>query len=131
VLAVNHGSGEVVVLPIHKNGAVEAPVSACKPGANAHMIMGAPLSEHYFVSCKGSGDIAQVTFDPVTATLRLKSTVAIGAGTGPRHLAFHPNQRRAYLINELSNTITVLRYIDKTGTLDLINQTQVRVVFLG
>lgn len=29
-------------------------------------------------------------------------------GSGPRHLAFHPTRRTAYLVSELANTITVL-----------------------
>lgn len=37
------------------------------------------------------------------------------AGTGPRHLVFHPNGKYAYVFGELANTITVLEYNSGTG----------------
>jgi 6-phosphogluconolactonase len=37
-------------------------------------------------------------------------TTVIKAGSGPRHLAFHPNGLFAYLINEMVATITVFAY---------------------
>ncbi|MDH6365736.1 6-phosphogluconolactonase [Enterococcus sp. PF1-24] len=40
----------------------------------------------------------------------------VEAGTGPRHLAFHPNQKVAYLFGELDNTITVLSYNQADGS---------------
>lgn len=36
--------------------------------------------------------------------------------TGPRHLAFHPNQQIAYLFGELDSSITVLRYNKEDGS---------------
>ncbi len=33
-------------------------------------------------------------------------------GSGPRHMAFHPNHQYAYVINELSGKVTVLSYHD-------------------
>src|SRR5262249_52230124 len=37
-------------------------------------------------------------------------SVNVKAGFGPRHLAFHPNGRLAYLISEMEPTITVFSY---------------------
>ncbi|MAE60444.1 MAG: hypothetical protein CMJ49_03705 [Planctomycetaceae bacterium] len=42
------------------------------------------------------------------------------AGAGPRHLAFHPNGRFAYLLNELNSTMTVFEYDAATGGLSEI-----------
>lgn len=36
-------------------------------------------------------------------------------GTGPRHLAFHPNEKVAYLFGELDSTLVVLTYDAATG----------------
>lgn len=36
-------------------------------------------------------------------------------GDGPRHLVFHPNDRFAYLVNELAGTVTALEYSDAEG----------------
>ena len=36
--------------------------------------------------------------------------LATSPGAGPRHIAFHPNGKWAYVINELDSTVTALRY---------------------
>jgi 6-phosphogluconolactonase len=38
-------------------------------------------------------------------------------GAGPRHFSFHPNEKYAFLINELDLTMTSLAYDEKLGTL--------------
>jgi 6-phosphogluconolactonase len=42
---------------------------------------------------------------------------ALTPGSGPRHFAFHPNGRFAYVINELSNTVAVFGYDADAGRL--------------
>lgn len=41
----------------------------------------------------------------------------IHPGAGPRHLAFHPEGRFAYVINEVDSTVSVLGYEPETGEL--------------
>ena len=36
------------------------------------------------------------------------SKLAMESGAGPRHMTFHPNKKWAYVLNELSSTVTVL-----------------------
>ena len=36
--------------------------------------------------------------------------IAMPPGSGPRHFAFHPNQRFAYVINELASRVTAFQY---------------------
>lgn len=43
--------------------------------------------------------------------------VKVKAGAGPRHFAFHPNRRYAYVINELDSTLTAFSYDETNGTL--------------
>ncbi|MFG2007237.1 lactonase family protein [Spirillospora sp. NPDC048911] len=50
-------------------------------------------------------------------TLRHHSTARLRAGAGPRHLAFHPDGRTAYVISELDSTITVCAYDPHAGKL--------------
>ena len=38
-------------------------------------------------------------------------------GAGPRHIAFHPSNRFAYIINELDSTVTACRFDAGTGGL--------------
>lgn len=43
--------------------------------------------------------------------------VSLAPGSGPRHLAFHPNGRFVYVNNELNSTVTVFAFDSKRGTL--------------
>jgi 6-phosphogluconolactonase len=43
--------------------------------------------------------------------------VSVDPGAGPRHFAFHPNGKYAYVINEILLTVTAFRYDPETGTL--------------
>ncbi|WP_147534018.1 lactonase family protein [Bacillus marasmi] len=42
-------------------------------------------------------------------------SLAVKPGSGPRHLAFHPNQRFAYVMTEFSSEVLVLQYDANTG----------------
>lgn len=44
----------------------------------------------------------------------------VNAGAGPRHFAFHPNGRYAYVINELNSALAAFAYDEKRGTLTKI-----------
>ena len=46
----------------------------------------------------------------------VRDLVTTPAGAGPRHIAFHPNGRFAYLLFELENYVTSYRYEDGTFT---------------
>ena len=46
-------------------------------------------------------------------------TVATPAGSGPRHLAFHPSERWAYVMNELGVSVTTLDFDKGTGKLSV------------
>ena len=40
---------------------------------------------------------------------------AVRPGSGPRHIVFHPEGRFVYLVNEISNTVTVFSYDPATA----------------
>ncbi|MDF2859184.1 MAG: pgl [Neobacillus sp.] len=45
-----------------------------------------------------------------------KSRLNVPAGSGPRHLTFHPNQKLAYLMTEFSSEVIVLEYNKLDGS---------------
>jgi 6-phosphogluconolactonase len=49
--------------------------------------------------------------------LKLVHQAKVPAGQGPRHLAFHPNGRYAYIANELGNSVIVAAYDPASGVL--------------
>ena len=56
-------------------------------------------------------------FDAETGTLTPHGAAPVEPGSGPRHLAFDPKGRHAYVIGELGNTITVFGYDAAKGEL--------------
>jgi 6-phosphogluconolactonase len=53
-----------------------------------------------------------------TLTANDPSSAPLKPGAGPRHIAFAPNGRHAYVINELDSTVTAFAYDAKRGALN-------------
>jgi 6-phosphogluconolactonase len=49
--------------------------------------------------------------------------LSIKPGCGPRHMAFHPNKKFAYLLTELSSEVVVLEYIEADGSFNILQYT--------
>jgi 6-phosphogluconolactonase (cycloisomerase 2 family) len=57
--------------------------------------------------------------------LTVHREIALRPGSGPRHLAFHPDGRHAYVVNELTPTVTACRWDARTGSLKPLAETPV------
>jgi 6-phosphogluconolactonase len=119
VLVANYGDGSVSVLPVLADGSLGAAVDTESVGAEAHMIVTDPTNHFVFVPCKGVDYVAQFVFNSMTGKLTPNAVprVATATGAGPRHLAFHPNGRYAYLINETNSTLSLYGFDATAGTL--------------
>ena len=67
--------------------------------------------------------LAQFSFNAGTLTPLSPAEMSTDAGAGPRHLALHPTLPRAYLINELRNTLQTVA-VSASGTMTPIQQVQ-------
>src|SRR4029077_1836616 len=56
-------------------------------------------------------------FDPAKGSLTPNDPpfAKLAPGAGPRHLAFHPNGKFAYVLNEVNSTVTAFAYDAKNG----------------
>src|SRR5205085_9358129 len=91
-------------------------------GPHAHSI-NLDAANRFALACDlGLDRIFIYRFDPAQGTLTPHDppAVATAPGAGPRHLAFHPSGRFAYVINELDSTVTVFRYDAAAGALHQI-----------
>jgi len=118
VIVAHYEDGAVTVMPITAAG-VGAPIDTENPGDNAHQAVLDPAGRFLFVPCLGSDLVAQFAFDPLTGALTANAvpSVASTRNAGPRHLAFHPSARWAYVINESDSTITTYDYDAVNGRL--------------
>ena len=65
-----------------------------------------PAGRFLIVCDLGNDAISAFPIDAATAHLGVPSVLASrSAGSGPRHIAFHPNGRWAYVVDELTNQI--------------------------
>jgi 6-phosphogluconolactonase len=123
VLVANYNGGNVAVLPIEEGGrlgpatdVVQHAGSGAHPtrqrGPHAHSITIDPTNRYAFAADLGIDKLMVYRLDLEHGKLLPHDipSVEIRAGSGPRHFAFHPTAKYAYLINELDSTITVFRY---------------------
>ena len=129
-LVANFMSGSVCVLPIQEDGSlrdatdfVQHHGSSVNPvrqaGPHAHATTLDEENRYAFVPDLGLDKIMVYKFDPCRGKLEPNDEqwIQVKAGAGPRHLAFNPNGRYAYLINELDSTLVAFAYDKKNGTL--------------
>lgn len=132
VLAANYGGGSVVVLPILPDGSLR--MACCfiqHEGASIHPRQTAPrahcinvdANDRFVVSADlGIDQVVIYRYDNRRGLLVRNPSlpaVAVEPGSGPRHFAFHPSNPFAYVINELSSTITTFRYDADRGELSV------------
>jgi 6-phosphogluconolactonase len=123
VLVANYGSGSVAVLPIQTDGQL-GEASACaqhegssvnpqrQQGPHAHSINLDPANHFAAAADLGLDKVLVYRFDAEKGTLQpnVPPSANVAAGAGPRHFAFHPDGRHAYVVNELNSTITAFDY---------------------
>jgi 6-phosphogluconolactonase len=130
VLVANYGSGLVAALPVDADGKLaEASSSIQHTGSSAnlqrqkephaHSINLSPDSRFAFAADLGLDKILIYRFDPARGELLPNDPpfVTVAPGSGPRHFAFHPSGKFAYVINEMTCTVTGFDYDGKTGAL--------------
>jgi 6-phosphogluconolactonase len=107
-----YDGGATVTHPIAADGTVQAASDTRKQTAkgktsNAHEVVVDPTGQYLLAMDLGRDLIFTYTLNSSTGKLTLVRSVAFPAGTGPRHLIFHPGGRYAYLAGENGNTVTV------------------------
>src|SRR5262245_31706770 len=130
VLAANYAGGSVCVLPVGADGRLgeasafvqhkgRGPNKQRQEAPHAHSVNLDAANRFAFVADLGLDQVLIYRYDAARGTLTPHDppAVAVAAGAGPRHFAFHPNGRNAYVINELDSTITALAYDPDRGAL--------------
>ena len=134
IAVANYSGGNVSVLPINKNGSLR-PISqliqdagssvnkARQEKAHVHESVFSPDNAYLLTPDLGTDKVMIYQFNSsLSKPLHPSSPAFVTAapGSGPRHITFSPNKKFAYLIHELSGTVTAYSY--STGKLKEIQE---------
>ncbi len=133
VMAANYVGGSICVLPIADDGSlgnasdfVQHEGSSVDPerqtGPHAHSITPDRADRYTYAADLGLDRMMVYRLDTDTGKLAPNDPpwTAVQAGAGPRHFAFHPDNRHAYVINEMDSTVTVFAFDEASGRLSEI-----------
>jgi 6-phosphogluconolactonase len=130
VLVANYGGGSVESIPIGEQGRLKKPATLIQhkggsvnpsrqQGPHAHSINVDATNRFAVAADLGLDQLLVYRFDSATGKLKPNDPpfVKTPAGGGPRHFAFHPSGKFAYTNNEITSSVTALRWDAKSGTL--------------
>jgi 6-phosphogluconolactonase len=129
VLDANYGGGYVEVLAVTANGSLGGQTAFVQhAGSSVHERQNKPYA-HWFrtdpsnrfalAADLGTDQIVVYRFDASNGQLAANDPPAarVVPGSGPRHLAFHPDGRWVYAVQELSNEVVAFRWDATRGAL--------------
>jgi len=121
VLAANYTGGNVALFRLDDSGTLggfvdlqqhfgHGPNKERQMEPHVHSAFFEPFTDRVFVSDLGTDQVSVYLLEKASSKLVNAPTpvINIAPGSGPRHLAFHPKMKIVYVINELSNDITVV-----------------------
>ncbi|GAA3064618.1 lactonase family protein [Actinokineospora globicatena] len=125
LVTAHYSDGVVASHPIGSDGSLgplgsalllETPGSAASP--HAHQVVPDPSGRWLLATALGLDAVFVLRFDQATGALAEHSRMDLPAGTGPRHLVFHPDGTRVFVLGELRPTVTAAAWDATAGTLE-------------
>ncbi|MFF2654902.1 lactonase family protein [Streptomyces sp. NPDC058045] len=127
LITANYGSGGVTSVPLRADGTPGTDVHVLlhqgsgphpqrQQGPHAHQVLTDP-SGRWLLSVDLGTDSVRVCTLGASGEPKVHREIALRPGSGPRHLAFHPRGEHAYVLNELTPTLTVCRWDAEQGAL--------------
>ena len=123
LFTASYGGDKLAVSPIGENGLAEAEaIQVIATGRNAHAILPDRSNKFVYATTLGANQVLQFMFDSKTGKLTANEPAAVSpeAGHGPRHMAFSPDNKNLYVLNELSGHVTQYAVDAGKGTLTLV-----------
>ena len=130
LLVANYWGGSVSVFPLDPEGRLGAATQLVQhtggtsapgrdPGPHAHFVDLDAANRFALVADLGRDEVLVYRFEPGAGRLEANDppALSLGEGSGPRHLAFHPDGHHLFVINELASTVSVLSFDPEAGVL--------------
>lgn len=129
VVVSNHITSALAVLPLSMDGSLGALTQLVKlegvpgphrkeqPFPKPHFNPFDPSGKFVIVPDKGSDKVFSFKFEEGQLCPAAVPEMLAREGSGPRHIAFHPNKSWVYVVNELDSTVTASLFDEVTGAL--------------
>lgn len=128
LIVANYSGGSVALFPLKDDGSPQPPAQLVRhrgSGPNTarqekphpHSAWVDPQDRFVLVPDLGIDQVVIYRLDPEQSRLVEHGSGRLASGAGPRHLAFHPSGRYAYVINELDSTVTAFAWDPEQGSL--------------
>jgi 6-phosphogluconolactonase len=124
----NYNSGSVAAFPIHDDGTLGeasafvqhagSSVNSRQKGPHAHATVMSPDNHYMFTADLGLDQVIGYRFDANRGGIATDdgAITKIAPGSGPRHVAFRPDGRFLYVLNELTSNVVAFRYDATKGS---------------
>jgi 6-phosphogluconolactonase len=133
VLVANYDGGSVASFPVREDGSLGEAAGFVQhsgsgvdkerqEGPHAHWIGTSPDNRFALVADLGLDEVLIYRFDAANGKLTANNPPFAKAnpGAGPRHFAFHPNGKFAYLLTEMESAVTAFSYNAGKGSLSAL-----------
>lgn len=127
VIVGNYGSGSLIAIPLKTDGSLGTDIQFIQQegssvdkgrqqGPHVHSTVLSPDNKYLLTPNLGTDKVSIYQFDASKNSQPLTPAdlpfISVEAGSGPRHIIFHPNSKFVYLIQEMKCSITAFDFKD-------------------
>ena len=129
ILVANYDGGSIATFPIHDDGSLGEAAGFVQhygssvnkerqEASHSHWIGVSPDNRFAIEANLGLDELPVYHFNAGNGDLSpIEPFVKLNPGAGPRHLAFHPNGKFAYVLAEMGSSVTAFAYRASSGSL--------------
>ena len=136
VIVANYSGGNIAVFGKNSDGSLTEAKQVVQhfgkgtndkrqQGPHVHMVHFSPGKKYVLSNDLGNDKLYSYQYNPNSSNeiLKIKDSVSVKAGSGPRHLTFSNDGKYVYLLQELNGSLTVFSY--SNGILKKIGETTI------
>jgi 6-phosphogluconolactonase len=132
VIVANYSGGNIAVFGKNTDGSLTAAkqllqhkgngIHPRQESAHVHIVYFSPDKKYVLSTDLGTDTVYLYEYHPdaTTEVLKLKSTISVQAGSGPRHLTFSKDGKKVYVLQELNGALSVCSFAN--GKLNIIQE---------
>jgi 6-phosphogluconolactonase len=136
VIVANYSGGNISVFGKNNDGGISEAKQVVQhfgkginaqrqEGPHVHMVHFSPDKKFVLSNDLGNDKVYSYQYNPnaTVEVLKIKDSISVNSGSGPRHLTFSKDGRFVYLLQELDGALTVFSY--SNGILKKIDETTI------